>query len=107
MKRFSFKVFTIATVLHIVASIIWMSSALSASFAALDAERHGMPIPTFPFSLTIVSWILLPIPRLLSHYFAFRAWSYFYCLMLPWSICVGVGFGFLVPYLSRWRNQIA
>jgi hypothetical protein len=107
MTRFSLKWFAIATVLHIVASIVWMSFALSASFAALDAERHGMPLPSFPLSLTVLSWILVPVPRLLSHYFHFGPALYLYYLMLPWSACVGACFGFLVPRLSRWRCQIA
>jgi hypothetical protein len=96
---FSIKWFVIATVLHMVASILWMSSALSASFAALDAEKHGLPIPAFPLSLTILSWILVPLPRLLAAFFHFGPAHYLYYLMLPWSLFVGACFGFLLPRL--------
>ena len=30
-----------------------------------------MPVPTFPLSLTVLSWILVPIPRLLAPHFHF------------------------------------
>jgi hypothetical protein len=103
MKRFSVKLFIIATLLHIVATIAWMSFALSASFTELDAEKHGLP--AFPLSLTLLSWILVPVPRLLSYYFHFGPARYFYYLMLPWSFCIGAFFGFLLPRLSRWDNK--
>jgi hypothetical protein len=105
MKRFSAKWFVIATLLHLVASNLWMSSALSASFAALDAEKHGMPVPNFPLSLTVLSWILVPIPRLLAPHFHFGPAHYLYYLILPWSLFVGVCFGFMVAHLSTWRHQ--
>jgi len=105
MKRFSVKWFIIGTLVHLIASILWMSSALSAGFAALDAEKHGLPIPSFPLWLTVLSWILVPIPRLLEPHFHFGPTHYLYYLILPWSLLVGVCLAFMVPYLSTWRHQ--
>lgn len=107
MKRFSIKWFVICTLVHLVASTLWLSSAVSAGFAALDAEKHGMPIPNFPLSLTVLSWILVPIPRLLEPHFHFGPGLYLRYLMLPWSLCVGVFFGFLLPRLSSDANHLS
>jgi hypothetical protein len=105
MKRFSIKWFVIGTLVHVVASILWMSSALSAGFAALDAGRHGLPIPNFPLWLTVLSWILVPIPRLLESHFHFGLSDYFYLLLLPWSVVIGICCGFLLPHVWRRRHQ--
>lgn len=105
MKRFSVKWFVIGSVFHLVSSILWMSSALSAGFAALDAEKHGMPIPGYPLWLTVLSWILVPIPRLLEPYFHFGPAHYLYYLMLPWSLIVGVCCGFLLQRVLRKRRH--
>jgi hypothetical protein len=105
MRRFSAKWFLLVTALHLIASILWISAARSAGFAALDAEKHGVPIPSFPSWFTILSWILVPIPRLLAPLFHFGPSRYFYFLILPWSIFVGVCCGFFIPRLLRWHRE--
>jgi hypothetical protein len=107
MQLFSVKAFLVANLLHIIASVAWMSFAVPAGIAALHAETFGLPIPPFPVSLTVLSWILVPVPRLLSHYFHFGPARYLYYLMLPWSVFVGVCFGFIWPHRWRLRRQMA
>jgi hypothetical protein len=105
MKSFSIKWFVIGTLVHVVASICWMSSALSAGFAALDAEKHCLPIPSFPLWLTVLSWILVPIPRLLESHFHFGPSHFLYLLLLPWSLVIGICCGFLLPHVWRRRHR--
>jgi hypothetical protein len=105
MKRFSVKWFVVGTLVHLIVSICWMSLAVSAGFAALDAEKLGLPIPSFPLWLTALSWILVPIPQLLERHFHFGTSQYLYYFLLPWSIIIGGCCGFFLPRAWRGRRQ--
>jgi len=99
VKRFSVKAFVLVALLHITATTLLLGAAVS----RIEAHQHG---ETFLW-LTILSWIWEPVPMVLSRYFHFGPAGFFYYLTLPWSVCVGTFFGFLLPRLSRWRHQIA
>ncbi|SRR6266481_4920657 len=99
MKRFSIKVSLGIALVHIVGTTLLLGAAVS----RIKAYEHG---ETFLW-LTILLWIWEPIPMLLSHYVHLSPSRFFYYLTLPWSLCVGACFGFLLPRLVRWRRQIA
>jgi hypothetical protein len=100
MKRFSFKVFAGAAFLHIVGTI-WL---IGASISRIEASGRG---ETFRW-LTALSWIWMPIPVFLGHFYLhFGPARFLYYLAFPWSLFVAVCCGFLVPYFSRWRGRLA
>jgi hypothetical protein len=97
MKRFSWVAFVLATVVHI-------CGTLSLIQAGFSADKVAQPGQNFVW-VTVWSWIWWPLPRLI--------WSVSSSLhglqgllLLSWSLCVGVLFGFLVPRFATWRRQI-
>ncbi len=94
MRRFSTGTLGTVALLHFVGTAIWISAS-AARIKAFDAGQ------VFPW-LTILGWIWMPIPLLLQHYLRFDPSKFFYFLALPWSFCVGVCFGLLMPRLSQW-----
>src|SRR5262245_39742726 len=98
MKPFSFKAFAAVAFLHI-AVTTWL---ISAAISRMHGYDHG---ETFPW-LTGLSWIWMPVPVLLNHYFLFGPARYFYYLALPWPLFVGFCCGFIPPYVScrRYRS---
>jgi hypothetical protein len=99
VKRFSLKAFVFVTLLHIAGTTLLLGAAVS-HIKAYEQEE------TFLW-LSILSWIWEPIPMSLSRHFHFGPSGFFYYLTLPWSVCVGAFFGFLLPRLSGWRHQTA
>ena len=114
MKRFSVKVFAFATLLHIVGTIFLISAGFRELEALRRAMETGQPEESFLW-LTVWAWIWQPIGMLVSYYLRYHPRpvshnlferglgpsEYFYYFMLPWSVFVGLCFGFLVPRLSR------
>jgi hypothetical protein len=120
MKRFSFKAFIVAIVVHLAGTV----ALIDASFRALlEFKRTG--IDSEPVWLSVWAWIWQPTSMLVSYYLRHHppppvattnlddflrapSWgpseSIFYC-MLPWSVFVATVFGFLVPWLLRWRSE--
>jgi hypothetical protein len=99
MRSFSLKAFVVIALVHIVGTMLLLDAAVS----RIKAFEHG---ETFLW-LTILLWLWEPVPMLLSHYVHLNPSRFFYCLTLLWSLCVGAGFGFLLPRLLRSRRQIA
>ncbi len=122
VKRFSTRLFVIVTVLHIFGTIL----LIDAGFAALRAEKQametGQPEPSFA-GLEVWGWIWQPIAKFVIYYDQHHphpvrvnadilkdGWGpreTLCYLMLPWSVFVGICFGFFAPYLSRRRHRIA
>jgi hypothetical protein len=119
VKRFSLKAFVLAIVVHLAGTV----ALIDASFRALlEFKRTG--IESQPVWLSVWAWIWQPISMFVSYYirhhprapvvttnlddFFRSSWglseSIVYC-MLPWSIFVAIFFGFLVPWVLRWRRQ--
>jgi hypothetical protein len=98
MKRFSLKTCVAVALLHVVGSI-WL---IAAAVSRMKAYEHG---ETFVW-LTVLSWIWMPVPVSLGHHFGFGPARYLYYLALPWSVFVGVCFGFIRPRLGSWRHRI-
>jgi hypothetical protein len=119
MKSFSTKFFITVTLLHMLGTVL----LIDAGFAALRAEKQSMntqqPEPSFVW-LSVWAWIWQPVPKLVLYYDhhhphpvmetqewkggGWEAGAAFWFLMLPWSVFVGICFGFLVPRLSRTRS---
>src|ERR1700686_558004 len=112
MKRFSIKAFIVATLIHLAATW-WVFTASERAYA--EWRRTGVEIHSV--WLAVIAWILQPVALCVSHYpwlVRYFPWSqptdpfdlpsptiYF----LPWTLFVGVCFGFLVPRISRWRHR--
>ena len=113
VKRFSTVAFVLATLIHLAGTAALFSEEfrLLAEFKRTGVDRHA------PAWLTPMWWIWEPVPLLIHH--ACHAVSAHFgggglfdpCdrfrgfVLLAWSICVGVVFGFLVPRFFRWRRQ--
>jgi hypothetical protein len=124
MKRFSIKVFVVATLLHIFGTILLIYAGFAELRAMKRAMETGQPEQSFLW-LTIWAWIWQPINMVVQFYRehhpqpVVRATSLdqlasvwgptdsFLFLCLPWSVVVGICFGFLMPCFSRWRHRIA
>jgi len=124
MKRFSIKVFVIATLLHIVGTILLIDAGFAELRAMKRAMETGQPEESFLW-LTVWAWIWQPINMVVQYYRRHHpqpvihatsldqlmsVWGpgdYFLYLCLPWSVVVGICFGFIVPWFSRWRHRSA
>ena len=112
VKRFSTAAFIVAALIHLAGT----SALFSESFRLL-AELKRTGVARHPMWLTAMWWIWEPVPLLIHH--ACHAVSAHFgrgglfdpCdrfrgfVLLAWSICVGVLFGFLVPRFFRWQRQ--
>jgi hypothetical protein len=113
VKRFSTVAFILGTLIHLAG----MSALFSEEFRLLaEFKRTGVD-PHAPVWLIPMWWIWEPVPLLIHH--ACHAVSAHFgsgglfepCdrfrgfVLLAWSICVGVLFGFLVPRIFRWRRK--
>ena len=96
--RFSTRTLGAVVLLHFFGTAIWVS----ATVARIKAYEVGQTFTWF----TVLGWIWMPVPLLLEHYLQFDSSKYFYFLALPWSVCVGVFFGFLMPHLSQLRRDV-
>jgi len=99
MNCFSFKAFVAVAFLHI-AGTAWLISEAVFRIHAYDRGE------TFLW-LSILSWIWMPLPILLSHQFHFGPAHYFYYLALPWSLAVALCCGFIIPYVLHSRRRPA
>src|SRR6266699_2725594 len=111
-KRFSVIAFIVAMLIHLggTSALFQESFRLLAEWKRTGVDRH-------PVWLTVMSWIWEPVPLLcqyachaISEHFPSRGIVdpcdlYRGFVLLIWSICVGVIFGFLVPRFLRWRRQ--
>src|SRR6266571_7074906 len=104
VKRFSVLAFILATLIHLAGTSVLFSESfrLLAEFKRTGVDRHAV-------WLTAMWWIWEPVPLLIQH--ACHAVSAHFgtgvlfdpCdrfrgfVLLAWSICVGMLFGFLVP----------
>jgi hypothetical protein len=96
MKRFSWTVFIIIGLLHFIGT----DRLIRAGFWA---EKAAQPGQSFLW-ITVWSWIWWPVPRLLWLMFPSLNMSQGIVLLI-WSLCVGVVFGFLVPRFFAWRRR--
>ena len=89
-----------ATLLHIYGT----SLLYGADIQNEQAWFHGQP-EQHVLLLKVLTWIWLPVPLLLKPLFPVSLSSppYFLYSVLSWSLVVGICFGFLVPWLLRWR----
>jgi hypothetical protein len=119
VRRFSVKAFILATVVHLAGTV----ALVDASFRALlEFKRTG--IEPHPVWLSAWAWIWQPISMLASYYirhhprptveatnlddFFRSAWAphhFIFYFMLPWSLFVGLFFGFLLPRLPSWQRR--
>ena len=120
MKRFSAKVFLLVSVLHIFGTILLIDAGFAELRAMKRAMETGQPEGSFLW-LAVWAWIWQPVEMLASYYIRHHPPSvkpsvlasglgpgdYFVYFMLPWSVFVGICFGFLIPRLSRWRRRSA
>jgi len=114
VKRFSTVAFILAALIHLAGTLALFSEdfRLLAEFkrTGVDPDRHSIWLPA-------MWWIWEPVPLVIHHgchavsaHFGtgglFDPCDRFHgFVLLGWSICVGVLFGFLVPRFFRWRRQ--
>jgi len=96
MKRFSVTVFIIVSVLHFIGT----DRLIRAGFWA---EKAAQPERSFLW-IAVWSWVWWPVPRLLWLMFPSLHLSQG-VVLLVWSLCVGVLFGFLIPRFFAWRRR--
>jgi hypothetical protein len=118
VKRFSAMAFVPATVAHLAGTV----ALIDVSFRALlEFKRTG--IEPHPVWFSAWAWIWQPISMLVTYYVRHHPrppvqatnfnqlasglgpHHYLLYFMLPWSLFVGICFGFLVPRLLRWRHR--
>jgi hypothetical protein len=109
-KRFSWIAFVVATVSHLYVT----SLLVSAGFSADKAIEHGQSQQSF-FWLTVWAWIWQPLVMFASYYTRhhppavkpgiFETGPSPTVFILPWTILVGVCFGFLVPRIWQWVHR--
>ena len=113
VKRFSTVAFVVATLIHLAGT----SALFSEEFRLLAEFKRNGVIRHPTVWLPAMWWIWEPVPLLIQH--ACHAVSAHFgrgglfdpCdrfrgfVLLAWSICVGVFFGFLVPRIFRWRRR--
>jgi hypothetical protein len=119
VKRFSVKAFILATVVHLAGTV----ALIEAGFRALlEFKRTGVE-PHWVW-VSVWAWIWQPISTFVSYYIrhhprppveatnlddffrsALAPHHFIFYFMLPWSLFVGIFFGFLVPGILRWRHQ--
>jgi hypothetical protein len=101
MKRFSVWAFIVVTMLHVIVSVYVVGGAVGASYA----QEKGVPDHSTAWNLVL--WIWDTVPMLLAPYFRPLRPIHIVYLILPWSIMVGVCFGFVVPRVFASRPHIA
>jgi hypothetical protein len=120
MKRFSVKVCVSVTLLHIIGTFLLIDAGFAELRAMKQAMETGQPEASFLW-LAVWAWIWQPVEMLVSYYIRHHPpavtsdifasglsnGGLFFYFMLPWSVFVGVCFGFLIPRLSRWRHRTA
>jgi hypothetical protein len=99
VHRFSTKAFVIVALVHLAGTV----ALVDWSFALLrESKRLGVDVQSE--WLTAIGWIWAPVPLGLAH--AFPLFTMYYgLLLLLWSVCIGVVFGFLVPRVLARRRQ--
>ena len=109
-KRFSATAFILDTLIHFLGTwLLWMQSERA------YAEWKQTGVEVIPVWSTLCMWILQPIAMFLSYYTrhhppavktdVFERGLIPTDFILPWTLFVGICFGFLIPLLSRWRHQ--
>jgi hypothetical protein len=99
VQRFSTKAFVIAALVHLAGTM----ALIDWSFALLrESKRLGVDVQSE--WLTAIGWIWAPVPLALAHAFPLFM-MYYGLLLLLWSVCVGVAFGFLFPHVLKRRRQ--
>src|SRR5262245_24027583 len=101
MKRFSILTFVVAALLHFIVSGYLVGGAIAASYA----EEQGVADHSTTWGVAL--WIWNTVPMLVAPYFRPLNSISILCLLVPWSICVGVCCGFILPRLWKSRCQIA
>lgn len=101
MKRFSILLFAIGALLDFLVSGYLVGGAVGASYA----QERG--VPDHSTAWTVGLWIWDTVPMLLAPLFQPLRPVHIVYLLLPWSLCVGVCCGFVLPRLWRLRRQIA
>src|SRR6059058_2899776 len=106
--RFSLTAFIIATLIHLGATSLLLaeSERAWAEWCRTRVEADSLWVP-------ICGWIVQPVAMLVSHYSRhdplpaspnILAPPNPTAFILPWTLFVGVCFGFLVPRVRRWRH---
>jgi hypothetical protein len=99
VKRFSTKACVITALVHLAGTV----ALVDWSFALLrESKRLGVDVQSE--WLTAFGWIWAPVPLAQAHVFPFFL-MYYGVLLLVWSVCIGILFGFLVPRVLGWRRQ--
>jgi len=116
-KRFSIKAFLLVTLIHLVAtSSLFMASERTygkwahpeGELRPSEEEFNSLWINSAWFEVT--TWVLQPVALSISYYLRHHPGDFFdrpnpANYFLPWSVFVGVCFGFLTPRISRWRER--
>jgi hypothetical protein len=101
MKRFSVSAFIVATLLHFIVSVYLVDGAVRASYA------QELGVPDHSAAWNLVLWIWDTVPMLLTPYFRPLRPIHILYLILPWSLLVGLCFGFIVRRIFASKRHIA
>jgi FtsH-binding integral membrane protein len=101
MKPFSIAAIVLATLLHFMGTLLLVAALDRAGWAVEFGQPNHLGL------WVGLTWIWAPVPMFLSRFFHPLSPMHLFTLALPWSVFVGLCFGFFVPRLSRWRRQIA
>ena len=111
-RRFSVKTFILVTLIHLAATwlVFDQGERAYAEWKQTGAEVHSVWLSVTAWALQPVALCVLHSPRLVRYFpwhkpsGGFDAPNPTYYI-LPWTVFVGICFGFLGPCIWRWRRR--